>query len=78
MSYDTFSLLVDGNWCERDATRRFRFLEPRRRASSFAFAFVRSARAQCCPPPYAPFKPEKICGVAPSLEYIERNVRRTT
>ena len=60
----------------RDAT--LSFLEPRRRASSFAFAFVRSARAQCCPPPYAPFKPEKICGVAPSLEYIERNVRRTT
>ena len=61
------------------ATRRDAFvLEPRRRASSFAFAFVRSARAQCCPPPYAPFKPEKICGVAPSLEYIERNVRRTT
>lgn len=26
MSYDTFSLLVDGNWCERDATRRDAFV----------------------------------------------------
>ena len=52
MSYDTFSLLVDGNWCERDATRRDAFVPRTAPARVVVRVRVRSlARAQCCPPP---------------------------